>query len=47
MKLLFDQNLSPRLANRLKDLYPAFTHVDPLGLGDKVFPVQQAELICR
>ena len=33
MKLLFDQNLSPRLVNRLKDLYPDSDHVFPLGLA--------------
>ncbi|MEB3355814.1 MAG: DUF5615 family PIN-like protein [Synechococcales bacterium] len=27
MKLLFDQNLSPRLVNRLADLYPDSQHV--------------------
>lgn len=31
--LLFDQNLSPRLTNRLADLYPGSAHVDALGLG--------------
>ena len=35
MKLLFDQNLSPRLVNRLADLYPDSAHVHPLGLGDE------------
>ncbi|NER84161.1 MAG: hypothetical protein F6K42_32415 [Leptolyngbya sp. SIO1D8] len=33
MKLLFDQNLSPRLCDRLADLYPNSAHVDALGLG--------------
>ncbi len=32
MKLLFDQNLSPRLVNRLADLYPASQHVFFIGL---------------
>ncbi|MBW4581400.1 MAG: DUF5615 family PIN-like protein [Tildeniella nuda ZEHNDER 1965/U140] len=32
MKLLFDQNLSPRLVNRLSDLYPASQHVFFIGL---------------
>lgn len=32
MKLLFDQNLSPRLVNRLHDLFPGSDHVHPLGL---------------
>jgi predicted nuclease of predicted toxin-antitoxin system len=30
--LLFDQNLSPRLVNRLADLYPGSTHVETAGL---------------
>ena len=32
MKLLFDQNLSPRLVGRLADLFPDSAHVFPLGL---------------
>jgi predicted nuclease of predicted toxin-antitoxin system len=32
MKLLFDQNLSPKLAPRLKDLFPDSSHVFVLGL---------------
>lgn len=32
MKLLFDQNLSPRLVNRLADLYPDSQHVFFIGL---------------
>ena len=32
MKLLFDQNLSPRLVTRLADLYPDSNHIYPLGL---------------
>lgn len=32
MKLLFDQNLSPKLAHRLADLYPDSSHVYLLGL---------------
>lgn len=32
MKLLFDQNLSPRLVQRLSDLYPSSAHVYHLGL---------------
>ena len=38
-RLLFDQNLSPRLVVRLADLYPESVHVESLGLGsasDKV-----------
>lgn len=32
MKLLFDQNLSPKLANRLADLFPDSSHVQSGGL---------------
>jgi len=32
MKLLFDQNLSPRLVSSLADLYPDSDHVFKLGL---------------
>lgn len=32
MKLLFDQNLSPNLVNRLADLFPGSDHVFALGL---------------
>ena len=34
MKLLFDQNLSPRLATRLHDIFPDSSHVDLEGLGE-------------
>ena len=33
MKLIFDQNLSPKLVERLKDLFPDSTHVHLSGLG--------------
>ena len=33
MRLLFDQNLSPKLVTRLADLFPGSEHVDVLGLG--------------
>jgi predicted nuclease of predicted toxin-antitoxin system len=33
MKLLFDENLSPKLVDRLADLFPDSAHVDRLGLG--------------
>ena len=33
MRLLFDQNLSPKLVGRLSDLYPDSTHVSLMGLG--------------
>ena len=32
MKLLFDQNLSPKLVNRLADLFPDSAHVQSVGL---------------
>ena len=32
MKLLFDQNLSPKLVERLADLYPNSNHVYHLGI---------------
>ncbi|HEX8681748.1 MAG TPA: DUF5615 family PIN-like protein [Ardenticatenaceae bacterium] len=32
MKLLFDQNLSPRLVIQLSDVYPGSSHVSLLGL---------------
>ena len=34
MKLLFDQNLSPRLIQLLADLFPNSNHVFPLGLDE-------------
>ena len=32
MKLLLDQNLSPRLVNALADLYPGSAHLQDVGL---------------
>ena len=32
MKLLLDQNLSPRLVNALADLYPGSAHIQDAGL---------------
>lgn len=34
MKLLFDQNLSPRLVGRLADLFPDSAHVHLLGIAE-------------
>lgn len=34
MKLLFDQNLSPRLVKALNDLYPDSVHARDVGLTD-------------
>ena len=33
MKLLLDENLSPRLMELLSDVYPGSEHVEALGLG--------------
>jgi predicted nuclease of predicted toxin-antitoxin system len=33
VKLLFDQNLSPKLVRRMADLFPGSAHVEDLGLG--------------
>ena len=33
MKLLFDENLSPKLVMELADLFPNSAHVDRIGLG--------------
>ena len=32
MRLLFDQNLSPQLVSRLRDLHPGSMHVFDIGL---------------
>lgn len=34
MKLLFDQNLSPRLPRLLSDIYPESIHIREVGLRD-------------
>ena len=34
MKLLFDQNLSPRLTQLVADLYPGCLHVRDIGLSE-------------
>jgi len=33
MKLLFDENLSPKLVTVLADIFPESVHVDRIGLG--------------
>ncbi|HBX52164.1 MAG: hypothetical protein A2275_16105 [Bacteroidetes bacterium RIFOXYA12_FULL_35_11] len=35
MKILFDQNISYKIANKLKKLYPEARHVRHVGLEDK------------
>jgi predicted nuclease of predicted toxin-antitoxin system len=32
--LLFDQNISPRLVDRLGDMYPGAVHVSMVGMGN-------------
>ncbi|HKQ73459.1 MAG TPA: DUF5615 family PIN-like protein [Blastocatellia bacterium] len=34
MKLLFDQNLSPRLPRLLADIFPDSAHIRELGMRD-------------
>jgi predicted nuclease of predicted toxin-antitoxin system len=34
MKLLFDQNISPRLTRLLADIYPSSVHVRDVGLSE-------------
>ena len=36
MKLLFDQNLSPKLVTRFADLFPDSRHVREVGLSESV-----------
>ena len=38
MKLLFDENLSPRLVRRLSPLFPDSQHVDLVGLHGRTDP---------
>lgn len=33
MKLLFDENLSPKMVTSLEDVFPESAHVDRIGLG--------------
>ena len=33
MKLLFDENLSPKMVEALADVFPDSAHVDRIGLG--------------
>jgi predicted nuclease of predicted toxin-antitoxin system len=33
MQLLFDQNLSPKLVEKLADIYPNSIHIQNIGLG--------------
>jgi predicted nuclease of predicted toxin-antitoxin system len=39
MKLLFDENLSPKLANRLSDLFPNSLHVRDVGMKATIDPI--------
>jgi predicted nuclease of predicted toxin-antitoxin system len=39
MKLLFDENLSPKLPNRLSDLFPNSLHVRDVGMKETTDPI--------
>jgi predicted nuclease of predicted toxin-antitoxin system len=39
MKLLFDENLSPKLPNRLSDLFPGSLHVRDVGMEATSDPI--------
>jgi len=39
MKLLFDENLSPKLVSRLSDLFPNSLHVRDVGMKATVDPI--------
>ncbi len=43
MKLLFDQNLSPRLPRLLADLYPESVHVREVGLREATDAILRRE----
>jgi predicted nuclease of predicted toxin-antitoxin system len=39
MKLLFDENLSPKLSTRLSDLFPDSVHVRDVGMKATIDPI--------
>jgi predicted nuclease of predicted toxin-antitoxin system len=39
MKLLFDENLSPKLPGQLSDLFPNLLHVRDVGMNSTIDPV--------
>ncbi|WP_414543559.1 DUF5615 family PIN-like protein [Nostoc sp. CCY0012] len=39
MKLLFDENLSPKLPNRLSDIFPHSLHVRDVGMKATIDPI--------
>jgi predicted nuclease of predicted toxin-antitoxin system len=39
MKLLFDENLSPKLPSRLSDLFPNSLHVRDIGMKATIDPI--------
>jgi predicted nuclease of predicted toxin-antitoxin system len=39
MRLLFDENLSPKLPNRLSDLFPNSLHVRDVGMKVTIDPI--------
>ncbi|MEH1768718.1 DUF5615 family PIN-like protein [Nostoc sp.] len=38
MKLLFDENLSPKLPSHLSDLFPNLLHVRDVGMKATILP---------
>jgi predicted nuclease of predicted toxin-antitoxin system len=39
MKLLFDENLSPKLPSRLSDLFPNSLHVRDVNMKETIDPI--------
>jgi predicted nuclease of predicted toxin-antitoxin system len=39
MKLLFDENLSPKLSNRLNNIFPNSLHVRDVGMKATLDPI--------
>ena len=39
MKLLFDENLSPKLSSRLSDIFPNSLHVRDVGMKATIDPI--------
>lgn len=39
MKLLFDENLSPKLPHRLSDIFPNSLHVRDVGMKAAIDPI--------
>jgi predicted nuclease of predicted toxin-antitoxin system len=39
MKLLFDENLSPKLSHQLRDLFPNSLHIRDVGMKSTIDPI--------